>query len=157
MPIRRPPEVYFQILPAADLLTFSFPLRPPRAPISSAHRENRFEVVYNLLSHAHASRIRVKTFASELTAVPSAVPIYRGADWFEREVWDMFGSASPFSPFHFRPLPPPLPPGTYALRSAVRAKGEARELILPNPHGLPTPIRMRQQSSSRATRTCGES
>lgn len=58
------------------------------------HRENRFEVVYNLLSHAHASRIRVKTFCSELTPVPSAVPIFRGADWFEREVWDMFGSGS---------------------------------------------------------------
>lgn len=67
-----------------------------RALLTLLHslRENRFEVVYNLLSHAHASRIRVKTFCSELTPVPSAVPIFRGADWFEREVWDMFGSAS---------------------------------------------------------------
>lgn len=44
-------------------------------------RDKRFEVVYNLLSVKNAGRIRVKTYASEVDPVPSAVPIFRGADW----------------------------------------------------------------------------
>jgi NADH dehydrogenase (ubiquinone) Fe-S protein 3 len=44
-------------------------------------REKRFEVVYHLLSVKHAGRIRVKTYAGEADAVPSAVPVFRGADW----------------------------------------------------------------------------
>jgi len=54
-------------------------------------REKRFEVVYNLLSIKHAGRIRVKTYAGEADPVPSAISVFRGADWYEREVWDMFG------------------------------------------------------------------
>ena len=54
-------------------------------------REKRFEVVYNLLSIKHAGRIRVKTYAGEADPVPSVVSVFRGADWYEREVWDMFG------------------------------------------------------------------
>lgn len=54
-------------------------------------RENRFEVVYNLLSFRYNARIRVKTYASETSSVPSAVPIYSVNNWFERETYDMFG------------------------------------------------------------------
>lgn len=54
-------------------------------------RSQRFEVVYNLLSYQFQSRIRVKTYCDEITPVPSASGLYRGADWYEREVWDMFG------------------------------------------------------------------
>lgn len=45
-------------------------------------RDKRFEVVYHLLSFSQAGRIRVKTYAGEADAVPSAVPIFRGADWY---------------------------------------------------------------------------
>jgi len=54
-------------------------------------RDKRFEVVYHLLSFSQAGRIRVKTYAGEVDAVPSAVPVFRGADWYEREAWDLFG------------------------------------------------------------------
>ncbi|KAJ2928874.1 hypothetical protein H1R20_g8175, partial [Candolleomyces eurysporus] len=54
-------------------------------------REKRFEVVYHLLSVQHAGRIRVKTYANEADPVPSAVEVFRGADWYERETWDMYG------------------------------------------------------------------
>lgn len=54
-------------------------------------RTNRFDVVYNLLSVRHNSRIRVKTYASETSSVPSVVPIYQGTNWYERETYDMFG------------------------------------------------------------------
>ncbi|THH19740.1 hypothetical protein EW146_g1502 [Bondarzewia mesenterica] len=54
-------------------------------------RDKRFEVVYNLLSVKYAARIRVKTYAGEADAVPSATAVFRGADWYERETWDLFG------------------------------------------------------------------
>lgn len=54
-------------------------------------REHRFEVVYNLLSVRHNARIRVKTYASETTPVPSAVSVFQGANWYEREAYDMYG------------------------------------------------------------------
>lgn len=54
-------------------------------------REERFEVVYNLLSMRYNQRIRVKISASPDTPVPSATKIFSSADWFERETWDMYG------------------------------------------------------------------
>lgn len=44
-------------------------------------RSQRFEVVYHLLSVRFASRIRVKTYADEISPVPSVTGIFRGADW----------------------------------------------------------------------------
>ncbi|HIJ38489.1 MAG TPA: NADH-quinone oxidoreductase subunit C [Rhodospirillaceae bacterium] len=54
-------------------------------------REQRFEVVYNLLSLKHNQRIRVKTATAEDSPVPSVVGIFSSANWMEREVWDMYG------------------------------------------------------------------
>jgi NADH-quinone oxidoreductase subunit C len=52
----------------------------------------RFEVVYHLYSLAHNHRLRVKVQVDEDDpVVPSAVPLWPIANWFEREVWDMFG------------------------------------------------------------------
>ena len=57
-------------------------------------REKRFEIVYNLLSHKHNLRVRVKIPADEDTQVPSACGLYNAAIWLEREVWDMYGDPS---------------------------------------------------------------
>ena len=54
-------------------------------------RGERFEIVYNLLSLSHNQRIRVTVSTDESTPVPSMVPLFSAAGWFEREVWDMFG------------------------------------------------------------------
>ncbi len=54
-------------------------------------REERFDVVYHLLSPTQNQRIRVKVQASEDTAVPSAVDVFPGANWFERETYDLYG------------------------------------------------------------------
>lgn len=54
-------------------------------------RTNRFDVVYNMLSVRHNSRIRVKTYANEISPVPSVVPFFAGANWYERETYDLFG------------------------------------------------------------------
>jgi NADH-quinone oxidoreductase subunit C len=54
-------------------------------------REERFDVVYHLLSMKHNQRIRVKVTADESTPVPSVTSVFSAAGWFEREVWDMYG------------------------------------------------------------------
>ncbi|BES98262.1 NADH dehydrogenase (ubiquinone) Fe-S protein 3 [Nesidiocoris tenuis] len=61
------------------------------AGVDVPSRENRFEVVYNLLSLRYNSRIRVKTYTDELTPIDSACEVFKGANWYEREIWDMFG------------------------------------------------------------------
>jgi NADH-quinone oxidoreductase subunit C len=54
-------------------------------------REARFEIVYDLLSLKHNQRVRVKLAADASTPVPSATAVFSSANWFEREVWDLFG------------------------------------------------------------------
>ena len=54
-------------------------------------RAERFDVVYHLLSPRQNLRIRVKVATGEDQPVPSACAVYPGADWFEREAYDMYG------------------------------------------------------------------
>ena len=58
-------------------------------------RERRFDVVYHLLSMRQNRRIRVKVQVREDALVPSVTGVFPAADWFEREVYDMYGV--PFS------------------------------------------------------------
>ncbi|KAF8471309.1 NADH-ubiquinone oxidoreductase [Kalaharituber pfeilii] len=69
-----------QFTQVSDIAGVDYPTRP-----------YRFEVVYNLLSIKHNSRIRVKTYANETTPVPSITCLYDGANWFEREAHDLYG------------------------------------------------------------------
>jgi NADH-quinone oxidoreductase subunit C len=54
-------------------------------------RERRFDVVYHLLSPTRNARIRLKVETDEKTPVPSAVDVFPGALWFEREAYDLYG------------------------------------------------------------------
>ena len=54
-------------------------------------REKRFDVVYHLMSPRHVTRVRVKVSTDEATAVPSITDVFPGANWFEREAYDMYG------------------------------------------------------------------
>ncbi|MEX0815495.1 MAG: NADH-quinone oxidoreductase subunit C [Dongiaceae bacterium] len=54
-------------------------------------REQRFEVVYNLLSLKQNHRIRVKLSTAEGQPVPSVTGVFKSAGWYEREAWDMYG------------------------------------------------------------------
>ena len=55
-------------------------------------KKPRFEVVYHLFSLSKKRRVRIKVGAGgENPEVDSLVPLWPGANWFEREVWDMFG------------------------------------------------------------------
>ena len=54
--------------------------------------EPRFEVVYHLHSLARNERLRLKCrVAGDNPEIDSVTPVWRGADWYEREVFDMFG------------------------------------------------------------------
>ena len=76
--LRDDPKCLFKIL--IDVCGVDYP-----------EREERFDVVYNLLSVKNNQRIRVKVRASEETPVPSATSIFSSASWFERETWDLYG------------------------------------------------------------------
>jgi len=54
-------------------------------------RVDRFEVVYHLLSPRLNHRIRIKVRTGEDEPVPSITGVFAGADWFEREAYDLYG------------------------------------------------------------------
>jgi NADH-quinone oxidoreductase subunit C len=54
-------------------------------------RENRFDVVYHLLSPYRNHRVRVKIEADEQTPVPSVIEVFPAANWYEREAFDLYG------------------------------------------------------------------
>jgi NADH-quinone oxidoreductase subunit C len=76
--LRDDPECDFKML--VDLCGADYPNRP-----------ERFDVIYNLLSLSKNLRIRLKVSAAENTPVPTATVLFSSANWFEREVWDMYG------------------------------------------------------------------
>lgn len=51
----------------------------------------RFGVIYELLSLTFNTRLRLKTFLSANTLISSSIEVYVNANWWEREVWDMYG------------------------------------------------------------------
>jgi NADH-quinone oxidoreductase subunit C len=56
------------------------------------HIGSRFAVAYHLLSYTHNDRIRIKTFLhDEFPEVDSVVSVWNGANWYEREAFDLFG------------------------------------------------------------------
>ncbi len=59
--------------------------------IDHPSRERRFDVVYHFLSMYQNQRIRVKIAVDETDMVPSLIETFPAANWFEREVFDMFG------------------------------------------------------------------
>jgi len=54
-------------------------------------RERRFDVVYHFLSPRLNQRIRVKVETDEATSIPSIIDVFPGANWFERETFDLYG------------------------------------------------------------------
>jgi len=54
-------------------------------------RAKRFDIIYHLLSPTLNTRIRLRAEAGEETQVPSIIGVFPGADWFEREAYDLYG------------------------------------------------------------------
>jgi NADH-quinone oxidoreductase subunit C/D len=54
-------------------------------------RAKRFDVVYHLFNSKSAARLRIKIQVTDGETVDTAIGVWKGADWFEREAYDMFG------------------------------------------------------------------
>lgn len=54
-------------------------------------QKKRFELNYNLLSITYNERLRLKLKITETSTIDSIIEIYPSGNWFEREIWDMFG------------------------------------------------------------------
>jgi len=65
-----------------------------------------FEVIYEMLSTSKRKRLRVKTFLKEGQAIESVYPVFKMADWSEREMYDMYGVVSNNHPYMKRILMP---------------------------------------------------
>lgn len=76
--LRDNPDCKFKVL--LDICGVDYPDRSPR-----------FRVVYHLLSMEYNQRIRVKVATDPELPVPSVTSIFHSANWYEREVWDLFG------------------------------------------------------------------
>jgi NADH-quinone oxidoreductase subunit C len=82
----------------AKVLTFlrddvncQFKLLMELCGVDYPEREDRFDVVYCLLSMTQNHRVRVKVTANESSPVPSVTSVFSAAGWWEREAWDLFG------------------------------------------------------------------
>jgi len=76
--LRDDPECLFKLL--MDVCGADYP-----------ERQQRFDVVYHLLSLKFNRRVRVRLETDEVSPVQSVVDIFPSAGWFERETWDMYG------------------------------------------------------------------
>nr|YP_004222733.1 NADH dehydrogenase subunit 9 [Glaucocystis nostochinearum]ADW83105.1 NADH dehydrogenase subunit 9 [Glaucocystis nostochinearum] len=61
------------------------------AGVDFLENKKRFLVSYQFLSILFNTRIRVKAYVSEFEAIESIVPLHPSANWYEREVWDLYG------------------------------------------------------------------
>ena len=71
--------------------TFNFERVSGITCVDSWPRTPRFEVVYLLHSIRHNRRVRLKVALDENQDIDSVSSIWRGANWYEREVFDLFG------------------------------------------------------------------
>lgn len=76
--LRDDPDLDFKLM--IDLAGVHYPQRDPE-----------FDVVYQLLSVYQNHRLRVKVGVAAMTPVPSMIPVWQCANWYEREAYDMFG------------------------------------------------------------------
>ena len=91
--LKEDPELDFNVLmdlSAVDYLTFSEP--NPTRPYFKESKGPRFEVVYHLYSLNKNQRLRVKVPVEEKNPqIPTLTGLWPAANWYEREIWDMFG------------------------------------------------------------------
>lgn len=72
-------------------ISFQFNVLSCISGVDTLDNKHRFLVVYDLLSPLFSNRIRVRCSLNEADFIESITPIFINANWWEREVWDMFG------------------------------------------------------------------
>jgi len=72
-------------------ITLQFNILTCISGIDFLGKDYRFCVSYDLLSITFSQRLRIKTFINEIMPLASSTPIFINANWWEREVWDLYG------------------------------------------------------------------
>ena len=82
---------FFKFLRDESELSFNF-LMDITAVDYLSKKDERFEVVYHFYSLKHNHRLRVKIpVSAEDCSTESLTPLWKTANWYEREIWDMYG------------------------------------------------------------------
>ena len=79
------------LLNVVSELLKEFPFIMDVCGVDYPEREKRFDVVYHFAEPKKQRRLRLKVPVGDGESLPSAVSLYKGTDWFEREVYDLFG------------------------------------------------------------------
>ncbi len=80
-----------QVRVISQKLSRHFPFLMDVCGVDYPERDKRFDVVYHFADPANNRRLRMKARVGENEGLPSVTPVYKSADWFEREAFDMFG------------------------------------------------------------------
>ena len=86
------PNILFDfLLFCKNHVLYQFKLLTCISGVDYPNNKYRFNIVYELLSLRYNCRIRVKTFTNELMGIQSSEPLFLASNWYECEIWDMFG------------------------------------------------------------------
>lgn len=80
-----------ELIDSVKILMSHLPYMMDLCGVHYPEREKPFEVVYHLAHPGRRKRLRLKVLLDQGESVPSMVSLYKSANWFEREAWDMFG------------------------------------------------------------------
>jgi NADH dehydrogenase (ubiquinone) Fe-S protein 3 len=72
-------------------ISFQYSLLSCISGVDLLKKAYRFMLSYELLSLTFNNRLRIKIFLDDYIAVPSIIDIYKNANWWEREIWDLYG------------------------------------------------------------------
>jgi len=84
-------ELFFSLKCLKLHLGYQYALLSCISGVDFLGKTYRFGIVYDLLSLTYNTRIRVKTFVNEITPISSVIEIFINANWWEREIWDLYG------------------------------------------------------------------
>lgn len=84
-------NLFFSLFCLKKHINFQYKILSCISGVDYLTSKYRYSVVYDLLCLIYSNRLRVKVFVDETTPLASVVNVFPGADWWEREVWDLYG------------------------------------------------------------------
>jgi NADH dehydrogenase (ubiquinone) Fe-S protein 3 len=86
-----PKNIIFSLNILKNHINYKYNLLSCISGIDLLNKKYRFCISYDILSVFFNCRIRLKTFLDEVTPINSVISIYINSNWWEREIWDLFG------------------------------------------------------------------
>jgi NADH dehydrogenase (ubiquinone) Fe-S protein 3 len=84
-------NLYFSIFCLKSHINYQYKVLTCISGVDNLHFKYRFNVVYEFLSIVFNNRLRLKVALNEITVISSIINIFSNANWWEREVWDLYG------------------------------------------------------------------